>query len=96
MLMRRRRVRRRRALVAGAAVGAGVAHHYAKKREGEDLGYGDESVYDDPPPAPPPPGPTQVGAANEIDELQKLGAMHDSGALTDAEFTAAKAKVLGT
>jgi Short C-terminal domain len=30
-----------------------------------------------------------------IDQLSKLTALHGQGALTDAEFTAAKAKLLG-
>jgi hypothetical protein len=36
--------------------------------------------------APPPPS-----AAQRLDELQKL---HDSGALSDAEYTAARQKVI--
>ena len=30
------------------------------------------------------------------DQLQQLSTLHDQGALTDEEFAAAKAKVLGT
>jgi hypothetical protein len=39
-------------------------------------------------PQPAPPNPTA--------ELKDLAAMHESGALTDAEFAAAKARLLGT
>jgi Short C-terminal domain len=40
--------------------------------------------------------PTPAGAtADPIDRLQKLADLHDRGALTDAEFAAEKAKVLG-
>jgi Short C-terminal domain len=46
------------------------------------------------PPAPPPPAPTSGGS--EADELQQLADLHDAGTLTDDEFAAAKAKVLGT
>ena len=45
------------------------------------------------PPAPPPPAPTS--GETEPDELQRLADLHDSGALTDDEFAAAKAKILG-
>ncbi len=38
--------------------------------------------------APPPAVPA--------DELEHLAQLHSSGALTDAEFAAAKSKVLGT
>jgi len=54
--------------------------------------------YDEPPqdeyaPAPPPPAPTS--GASDTDELQRLADLHASGALTDDEFAAAKADLLG-
>lgn len=84
MGMRRRT--RRRALVAGAA----IAHHQDKK-------YAES--YDEAPPeqyqeqAPPPqyaPAP-----ADPYEAIDHLAALHASGALTDEEFAAEKAKVLG-
>jgi len=45
-----------------------------------------------------PPAPPAAPAADGRDvvaELQKLGALRDAGLLDDAEFSAAKAKVLG-
>jgi hypothetical protein len=41
--------------------------------------------------APPPPAAPSV-----YDQLSQLATLHDQGALTDEEFTAAKAKLLGT
>jgi hypothetical protein len=41
--------------------------------------------------APPP-----ASTGGEVDELSRLAQMHDSGALTDEEFAAAKAQLLGT
>ena len=84
----RRRVRRR-ALVAGAVGGAAIAHH--------ERGRADEQAYDEAPAddsqdqaqyAPPP--------ADPADEIEHLAQLHASGALSDEEFTAAKAKILGT
>ena len=84
----RRRVRRR-ALVAGAVGGAALVHHERKKA--------DEQAYDQAPAgdgqdqaqyAPPP--------ADPADEIEHLAQLHASGALTDDEFAAAKAKILGT
>jgi len=84
----RRRVRRR-ALVAGAVGGAAIAHHERKKA--------DEQAYDEAPAddgqdqaqyAPPP--------ADPADEIEHLAQLHTSGALSDDEFAAAKAKVLET
>jgi len=46
----------------------------------------------------PLPTPAVAPAAPDADtvgRLKDLAALHDSGALTDAEFAAAKAKVLG-
>ncbi len=54
----------------------------------DDSGYEEEA-----PPAPPPPAPTS--GETEADEIQRLAELHSSGALTDEEFAAAKAKALG-
>ena len=40
--------------------------------------------------------PPQTPSTDTAGELQRLAGLHSSGALTDAEFAAAKAKVLGT
>ena len=48
-------------------------------------------------PAPAPaPAPAAAPADPMFAELQQLADLHTSGVLTDAEFAAAKAKVLGT
>lgn len=48
-----------------------------------------------PPPPPPPPAAPASGGVDVVAELQKLAALKDQGILTDAEFAAAKAKLLG-
>jgi hypothetical protein len=45
---------------------------------------------------PAPPAPAAAASDDPIDELQRLGDLHSSGVLTDDEFAAAKAKVLGS
>jgi hypothetical protein len=46
--------------------------------------------------APYTPAPSGAGAAEEpVARLRELARLHDTGALSDAEFAAAKAKVLG-
>jgi threonine dehydrogenase-like Zn-dependent dehydrogenase len=45
--------------------------------------------------APPPPPPAAAGGVDVVAELQKLAALKDQGILSDAEFAAAKAKLLG-
>jgi hypothetical protein len=90
----RRRVRRR-ALVVGAVGGAAVAHHAATRGGEQQQDYDQAPADDDQAPAgdqaqyAPPP-------ADPADEIEHLAQLHASGALSDEEFTAAKAKILGT
>ena len=87
----RRRARRRTALVVG-----GAAYAAGRHRGGEQES--DAGGYDEPPPAPPPeaaPAPAEPSASIDYDELEKLGKLHADGTLTDEEFAAAKAKILG-
>ena len=88
-----RRRTRRRALVAGAA----IAHHEDRKsRAGAGRARGTAAYapaqqaapVEQPQYAPPP--------ADPADEIEHLAQLHTSGALTDEEFAAAKAKALGT
>jgi hypothetical protein len=84
----RRRVRRR-ALVAGAVGGAAIAHH--ERRKSDEQAYNEapaDDGQDQAQHAPPP--------ADPADEIEHLAQLHTSGALTDEEFAAAKAKILGT
>jgi hypothetical protein len=78
-----RRRTRRRALIAGAA----VAHHRDNQDAEQQQAPADD--YQDEAQAAPPP-------ADPADELEHLAQLHDSGALTDEEFTAAKANILGS
>ena len=54
-------------------------------------------VYQQPAPPPPQaaPAPSTGLSPDDINQLQQLGKLHESGVLTDAEFEAAKAKILG-
>ena len=45
--------------------------------------------------APPPAPAPAAGGTDLVAELQKLGALRDQGILSDDEFAAAKAKLLG-
>jgi hypothetical protein len=91
-----RRRTRRRALIAGAA----VAHHEVKKageqQQAEDQAPADD--YQDQAPADGQQDQAQYAPppADPADELEHLAQLHASGALTDEEFTAAKANILGT
>jgi hypothetical protein len=93
LMFRRRRPLMR--LAAGAAVGT-AAYRAGTRHEGQ------AQIDDQAQPAyattlVPPPAPVAASPAPEdtTSEIERLAALHTSGALTDGEFTAAKAKLLG-
>jgi hypothetical protein len=45
---------------------------------------------------PPPPQPAPAQGPSMLDQLNQLNDLHQQGALSDEEFTAAKAKLLGS
>jgi len=49
--------------------------------------------YQEPPPPPPAAAPQ---SSPMLDQLNQLAALHQQGVLSDDEFTAAKAKLLGS
>jgi len=87
---------RRRRPVMRMAVGGAVAAtaYHAGKGAGSQQGAAEEPAQQ-PQYAPPPPAPAPAPAETSTDELERLASLHSSGALTDEEFAAAKAKALG-
>ena len=84
----------RTAAVAGTAT---AVSNRVSRRQAERWSQQDSSQYDEPQPtyaAPPPPaaGP----AADPIEQLTQLAALKEQGVLTDEEFAAQKAKILGS
>jgi Short C-terminal domain len=47
-------------------------------------------------PAPPAPAPASSGTEDMLQQLRELGELKDQGILTEAEFAAQKARILGT
>jgi len=83
---------RRRPLLRMAAVG-GVAYMGAKA--GSNKAQAQAQAAQQPQPAPEPvAAPAPAAGDDTISRLQQLASLHDSGALTDEEFAAAKAQVL--
>ena len=85
----------RTAVVAGTATAVSnrVSRRQAE-RWGAQQGYGQQGYdqgYAEPAYAEPPPAP----AADPIEQLKELAALHSQGVLTDEEFAAQKAKLLG-
>ena len=99
---------RRRPLLRAAAVGGGayIAGKRTAQRRAEQEGQQadqdarisdleqQQAAQQAPPQASPPPAPS--ASSPMIDQLNQLAALHQQGVLTDDEFAAAKAKLIGT
>ncbi len=88
------RMAARTAVVAGTAtaVSGRVQRRQSEKWEQEDAQkYAEQQQYQAPPPAAAP-APQED---DQTEQLQNLAQLHKQGVLTDEEFAAAKAKVLG-
>ncbi len=99
---------RRRPLLRAAVVGGG-AYAFGKasgRRAGEQQAQpaaqgqqpsGPGATGQAPPGQPPPAAPQQdTGHSAMLDQLSQLATLHSRGALSDEEFAAAKARLLGT
>jgi len=98
--------RRRRPLLRAAAVGGGAYLAGKHKARASDQQAADEAAQDDrisqleqqqaPPPQAPPLQAAPAAGPSMADQLQQIAALHQQGMLTDEEFAAAKAKLLGS
>jgi hypothetical protein len=92
----------RTAVVAGTATAVSnrVSRRQARRWGEQEAAYGYQDQYvQEPPPqqyAPPPPAPAAAPEQDPIAQLKELAALHADGVLTDEEFAAQKAKILGT
>jgi hypothetical protein len=84
----------RTAVVAGTATAVSnrVSRRQASRWAEQDTAAYQEPAYQDPGYAQPPPA---APAADPVDQLKQLGELHAQGVLTDEEFAAQKAKLLG-
>jgi Short C-terminal domain len=83
----------RTAVVAGTATA--VSNRVSRRQARR---WGAQEAYDEPAyqEAPPPPQPVAAAPAEDpIEQLKQLAALHNDGVLTDEEFAAQKAKILG-
>jgi hypothetical protein len=83
----------RTAVVAGTATAVSnrVSRRQANRWAQQDPQAYGEPAYTEPPPA----APAAPAAADPIEQLKELAALHSQGVLTDEEFAAQKAKLLG-
>jgi hypothetical protein len=85
----------RTAVIAGTATSVS---NRVSRRQGERWARQGEYPYNEPEPAPaPPPAPVAAAPAQDpIEQLKDLAELKNQGILTDAEFAAQKAKILGS
>jgi hypothetical protein len=82
----------RTAAVAGTAT---AVSNRVSRRQGARWSQQDASAEPQPASAAPAP-PAAAPAADPIQQLKDLAALKEQGVLTDAEFAAQKAKILGS
>jgi hypothetical protein len=80
----------RTAVIAGTAT---AVSNRVSRRQAERWAGRDEERFAEAPAAPPPPAAPAMGST--IDQLKELGALKERGVLTEEEFAAQKAKLLG-
>jgi hypothetical protein len=79
----------RTAVVAGTAT---AVSNRVSRRQAQRWGYADQgAAY-----AEPEPAPAAAPAVDPIAQLKELAALKDQGILTEQEFAAQKAKLLGS
>ena len=89
--------RRRRPLLRAAAIGGGAyvaGKHVARQRDARDQAEYDQNARLDDLEQQQAPAPAAPAAVSIPDQLNQLAALHDQGALSDDEFTAAKSRLL--
>ena len=83
----------RTAVVAGTATAvSGRVARRQNARWAQQEGYGQQPAYAEP---PQQAAPAAAPADDPVEKLKELGELHQSGVLSDEEFAAAKAKLLG-
>ena len=93
-------LRRRRPLarMATTAVVAGTAAHMGAKSAQRNAAADQDQYQGQAPPAPAPadePAAPEAADSPQIEQIKQLAALKDQGILTEEEFAASKAKILG-
>jgi hypothetical protein len=84
--------------VARTAVIAGTATHVSNnvsRRQANRWADKEQAQYEQQQAQAPPPPAAAPAGDDSMEKLKELAQLHESGVLTDEEFSAAKAKVLG-
>jgi hypothetical protein len=82
----------RTAVVAGTAT---AVSNRVSRRQAERWGYQQEAAYPQQEYAEPAAPAAAPGGGDRIEQLKQLAALKEQGVLTDEEFAAEKARILG-
>ena len=91
----------RTAVVAGTAtavsnrVSRRQAGRWQQQENAQQADYAQQQAAYAAPPPPPAPAPAGTGGSDVTAELERLAGLRNQGVLSDEEFAAAKAKLLG-
>jgi Short C-terminal domain len=83
----------RTAVVAGTAT---AVSNRVSRRQGERWAQQEEQQQQQAAPPPPAPAAPAAAASSPIEQLKELGELKAQGILTEEEFAAQKAKLLGS
>ena len=85
----------RTAVIAGTATSVSnrVSRRQGQRWAAQEAQASPPQGYAEPPP-PPPPAPAPA-ATDRVEQLKELAALKDQGVLTEQEFAAEKARILG-
>ena len=83
----------RTAVIAGTATH--VSNNVSRRQAGKWAAQDQQQQAEQQQYAPPPPAAPAPAAPDPIAQLKELGELHAAGVLTDEEFAAQKAKILG-
>ena len=91
----------RTAVVAGTATA--VSNRVSRRQANRWAAQGQQAYAEDPyasqayepPPPPPQPPPAAPADTDPLEQLEKLGQLKAAGVLTEEEFNAQKARILG-
>ena len=84
----------RTAAIAGTAT---AVSNRVSRRQYNRWADQEQAQYQEPAPAPAPAAPAPASSGDDtLTQLQKLGDLKSQGILTDEEFAAQKARILGT
>ena len=83
----------RTAVIAGTAT---TVSNRVSRRQGQRWAEQEQQQMQAEPAPPPQAAPAQGGGSSTIDQLKELGELKAQGILTEEEFAAQKAKILGS